>query len=178
MTQRVVAFTGISGVGKTTFLKELERQVSFQHLTGGSLIAAARQIEHGQRDKLRHANLDENQQLLINGFLVTRDPQAALIVMDGHVVIDDGNSLTKLPSEVFHALGTSLMVHLEADPARIAANRSRDTSRSRPNLPPENLRQQQSTSNAHARSISHDLGIEFQSVTHDDVSRLAALLMQ
>lgn len=178
MKQRVVAFTGISGVGKTTFLKELAKQVSFQHLTGGSLIAAARQTGPSQRDNLRHANLDENQQLLIDGFLVKRDSQAALIVMDGHVVIDDGNSLAKLPSEIFHALGTSLMVHLEADPVRIAANRSRDTSRSRPNLPPEKLLQQQSASNAHARSISHDLGIGFERVTHDDVARLAASLLQ
>lgn len=91
MSPKVVAFTGISGVGKTTFLKKLSERVSFQHLTGGSLIAAARQADADQRDTIRHADLDENQQLLIDGFFVARDQQVELVIMDGHVVIDGGN---------------------------------------------------------------------------------------
>lgn len=74
MSQKIVAFTGISGAGKTTFLEKLAEKVSFQHLSGGSLIASARQTDAEQRDAMRHADLDENQQLLINGSFVACDP--------------------------------------------------------------------------------------------------------
>ena len=176
MKNQVIAFTGISGVGKTTFLKELAKQVSFQHLTGGSLIAAARQAEPGQRDEMRHANLDENQRLLISGFAVARDPKASLVIMDGHVVIDDGNSLIELPSAVFRALGASLMIHLEADPAWIAANRSRDKTRSRPQYTPDTLEQHQSASRSHAATIASELDIGFHIVTHTDVGQFPTVL--
>ena len=65
MNQRVVAFAGISGVGKTTCLNKLADIVAFQHVTGGSLIASARDAAADSRDAMRHADLDENQRLLI-----------------------------------------------------------------------------------------------------------------
>ena len=176
MSQKIVAFTGISGVGKTTFLEKLAKKVSFQHLSGGGLIAAARQADEDQRDAMRHANLDENQQLLINGFFVTLDPQVELVIMDGHVVIDGGDNLTELPAVVFRALGISLMVHLEADSNWVAANRYLDTSRSRPTYASETLDQHQSKSRNHAASIARELGIGFQIVTHSDVDEFAATL--
>lgn len=176
MSQKIVAFTGISGVGKTTFLKKLVKRMSFQHLTGGSLIAAARQTDENQRDAMRHADLEENQQLLIHGFFATRDPQVGLVMMDGHVVIDNGDNLTALPSTIFRALGTSLMVHLEADPALIERNRSQDTGRSRPKYDFETLNQHQSTSRKHAASIARDLGIGFHILTHSDVDQFATML--
>ena len=83
MKQRVVALTGISGVGKTTFLRKLSAMREFQHLTGGTLIAAARNKGSDARDSLRHADLEENQRLLIQGFALEKDPKANLIVMDG-----------------------------------------------------------------------------------------------
>lgn len=176
MNQKVVALTGISGVGKTTFLKEIAKRVSFQHVTGGSLIAAARQAIPDCRDDMRFADLDQNQRLLTDGFAIARDPEIGLVIMDGHVVIDNGEKLTELPSTVFRALGTSLIVHLEADPAWIAANRSRDTSRLRPKYAPETLDRHQSTSRNHAASIAHELHIGFHIVTHSDVGQFAALL--
>lgn len=176
MSQKIVAFTGISGVGKTTFLKALAKRMTFQHLTGGSLIAAARQEDADQRDSIRHADLDENQRLLIEGFFVACDPQIELVIMDGHVVIDSGNNLTELPSTVFRALGTSLMVHLEPYPDWIAANRSRDTSRSRPIYAIETLARHQSASRRHAASIASDLGIGFHIVRHSDLDQFATML--
>lgn len=176
MSQKIIAFTGISGVGKTTFLKKLAKTVSFQHLSGGSLIASARQAGADQRDAMRHADLDENQQLLIDGFFAVCDPQVELVILDGHVVIDGGNNLNELPSTVFRALGVSLMVHLEANSDQVAANRSLDTSRSRPTYASEALDQHQSTSRNHAASIACELGIGFQIVTHSDVDEFATML--
>lgn len=176
MSQRVVAFTGISGVGKTTFLTKFAKLTEFQHVTGGSLIAAAKNAVADGRDDLRYADLDENQRLLIEGFALARDANADLVIMDGHVVIDDGECLTKISSDVFKALGVMAMVHLEADPTRIAKNRSKDTGRSRPKYDTDTLGQHQDTSRQGARSIAEKLRIGFHIVTHNDVTRLATLL--
>jgi len=176
MRQRVVAFTGISGVGKTTFLGKFANLVAFQHVTGGSLIATAREAASDGRDAMRHADLDENQRLLIRGFALVRDPTAELIIMDGHVVIDHGEGLTNISSNVFKALEVKVMVHLEADPERIAKNRSLDTSRSRPVYKLETLSQHQNISRTHARSIAETLQIGFHVATHDDVPNLAKVL--
>jgi adenylate kinase len=176
MKQRVIAFTGISGVGKTTFLSKFAELVSFQHVTGGSLIAAARNSTPNGRDTMRHANLDENQRLLIDGFALTRDVNAELIIMDGHVVIDNGDDLTKISSDVFNALEIVAMVHLESDPTRTVKNRSKDSSRLRPKYDAETLGQHQDVSRLHAKSIAEALCVGFHIVGHDDVAYLATLL--
>ncbi len=170
--QTVVAFTGISGVGKTTFLRTLAKSLPFQHLTGGSLIVAGREAASDQRDGMRHQNLDENQRLLIEGFAVARDPEAHHIFMDGHVVIDDGQSLTKLACDVFRALDVAMIVHLEGEPIQIATNRSHDASRSRPSYDVETLQQHQDISRQHAKCIANELEIGFHIVTHNDVDYL------
>jgi adenylate kinase len=176
MSQRVIAFTGISGVGKTTFLKKLAKLMVFQHVTGGSLIAAAKKAGTDGRDKMRFADLDDNQRLLVEGFALARDAVSEVIIMDGHVVIDDGERLTKVSSDVFKVLGVMVMVHLEADPTHIAANRSEDTSRSRPKYDKDTLGQHQDMSRQSARSIAEELRIGFHIVTHNDAAHLATLL--
>lgn len=75
MTRRVAALTGISGVGKSTLLTALSQRVDFVHLQAGALIKKARESELGQsieHDQLRNIDLDQNQQLLINGFLAAQ----------------------------------------------------------------------------------------------------------
>lgn len=178
MTQKVIAFTGISGVGKTTILRNLAEILTFQHVTGGSLITTARNAASSNRDAMRYTDLDENQRLLIKGFTLMRDPGTPLIIMDGHVIIDDGIGIAKISSEGFRALGVTLMVHLEADPAQILDNRSRDTSRSRPQHDVATLTQHQKTSRLHAKNIAESLNIGFHSVTHDDPMNLSRLLKE
>lgn len=178
MSQQIVAFVGLSGVGKTTFLRHLAEHIPFQHLTGGSLIAAARDARTDERDAMRHADLDENQRLLIDGFALARDTAARLVIMDGHVVIDSSAGLQELPADVFRALGIAKMVHLEAEPARISTNRSNDASRRRPTHDLETLSQHQLASRAHAKSIAAALSVEFHIVTHNDIAHLAFTLLK
>lgn len=177
MKQETIAVTGVSGVGKTTLLHRLAKLIDFQHVTGGSLIATARNAPLEARDVIRYDNLDENQRLLIEGFVLTRDQNSNLVIMDGHVVIDDGNRLSNISSEVFRALGVSVMVHLESEPERIAANRRGDTSRSRPFYPSDILGQHQAISRAQAKAVADILGIPFHIVTHNDTEQLARLLV-
>ncbi len=176
MSAKIVALTGISGVGKTTFLERLKEHLVFQHLTGGSLIAAARDHEAPKRDELRYADLDENQRLLIHGFALARDLAAEIVILDGHVVIDTDTGLTKLPTNVFRQLGVASMVHLETDPARIAANRAGDNARERPIYDIDTLAAQQEASREHAKKIAAELDIDLHLVKHGHVELLASIL--
>jgi adenylate kinase len=176
MNQTVIAFTGISGVGKTTFLRKVAETVVFQHLTGGSLIAAAREASHDDRDKLRHADLDENQRLLSVGFANSRDSETPVIIMDGHVIIDGADGITEIDNQVFADLGVHLIVHLEAEPSRIFENRAGDDKRDRPVTSVDVLRVHQERSRQRAQDVTNDLGIDFIRVTHSDSADFADLI--
>ena len=163
-------------MGKTTFLRQLAQLVDFQHLTGGSLIAIAREVVPERRDSIRYADLGENQRQLIEGFELKRNPSAKLIMLDGHVVIDNGEGLSKISSDVFAALGVSLIVHLESEPQQIALNRERDRSRSRPTYPASILEKHQALSRAHASDVAKALGVPFFVVAQNEFSRLADIV--
>ncbi len=176
MNQRVIAVTGISGVGKTTLLRKLTARAAFQHLTGGSLIARAHAGTNLSRDGLRHFDLDDNQKLLIEGFMAARDRTAETVIFDGHAVIDGPNGLAEIPISVFDALGIRLMVHLEADLVTIQRNRGNDPSRSRPALDIQTLREHQSRSRRHAITIAQALNVECLVLHNEDASILEARL--
>lgn len=179
MTQKIYALTGISGVGKTTFLRGVKEFIDFQHLTGGTLIAKARESLSLDRDELRKLNVDENQTLLLNGFRTLRDPNAEFVVFDGHVIIDTGDTVENIQIEVFRQLDINAMFHLEAEVMQIARNRQFDKSRSRPELSQEVLSRHQQISRVRAREVAEVLNIEFLVVSHRDVetfvNKLSAL---
>lgn len=168
MNQKVAALVGISGVGKTTFLKQVAKTCAFQHLTAGSLIAQASSIDVAARDRLRLSDVDENQRLLVQGFSAARDNMAQIVVLDGHVVIHSAAGMSLIDSRVFSDLGTGLIAHLEAAPAQIQSNRVLDTSRKRPLLSIDELSAHQARSLAEAQRVAEDLGIELIRLTHDD----------
>ncbi|MBA5725021.1 GNAT family N-acetyltransferase [Bombella favorum] len=169
MTQNIIAVTGISGVGKTTFLEKLSERIIFQHLTGGNLIATARKTSPDSRDQMRYMDIDENQRFLIEGFHALRDQDSRLIIVDGHVIIDNGNGLSKINSEVFKEIDVNIMIHLEADPNRIFNNRLKDESRNRPIFSVDILKEHQDISRAQAEKISSDLGIKLYVIDCDDI---------
>lgn len=169
LSQRVIALVGVSGVGKTTFLKRVGAACDFQHLTAGSLIAKAKSVKPAARDSLRLSDLDENQRLLVRGFTETRDPAAQTVILDGHVVIHHATGLSPIASQVFSCLGIDLIAHLEDDPARIHSNRTLDTYRKRPSLSIEVIRNHQARSLAEAHRVAGDLKIEVKHFTHEDV---------
>lgn len=171
---KTIIFVGVSGVGKTTFLRVASSHLSFQHLSAGTLIAQARLSTDRGRDALRLADLDENQRLLVSGFDLHRDPGAKLVVLDGHVVIHGSRGLQPLGSTVFSSLGANAFVHMVADPAFIAENRLRDSERTRPLLSLAEIADHQGKSIDVATCLANSLAIPIKLIAPADMDEFCA----
>ncbi len=171
-----VMLAGISGVGKTTFLNRLKSELSFQHLTAGSLISAAKEAKKNERDELRLSDIDENQRLLIQGLSLARDRYSPLIILDGHVVIHTASGLEAINSEVFRALGINAILHLVGTAEQILENRTREIGRNRPLLSLQELEDHQSFSILTASTLSRTLDIPWLKVTSADSSLVKTFL--
>ncbi|AWK89856.1 ATP-binding protein [Azospirillum thermophilum] len=146
--RRVVALVGLSGVGKSTHLKAARGKIVFEHLQASELIKEERERQNNEpidRDLLRGGNIDENQALLVSGFM-RRAPKEGLVVLDGHVVIDTPTGLTEIPPSVFLSIGVSRFLALVDDVRNIALRRSSDSQRKRPLRSIEELAEHQERS--------------------------------
>lgn len=134
MTHATIALIGISGVGKSSLLGALSEAVTFQHLQAGHLIKAAREaLQQGiAHDDLRQADINDNQTLLVQGFRAARDTNAAIVVLDGHSVVDTPAGMIAIEPTVFEALGITQFILVIDDPAEIHRRRTADLSRNRP----------------------------------------------
>lgn len=176
MTQKIVALVGVSGVGKTTFLHGLAGLVEFQHLSAGSLIASEKQIQEAERDHLRLENVPDNQRLLIDGFHRASDPDASVVILDGHVFVHTPEGLEAVAAQVFTSLHIQSIIHLEAPPEKILENRTRDKARSRPLLTAAEISDHQDFSLATAADIAKQLQIQNLTISHNDICQVADLL--
>jgi adenylate kinase len=135
MMPPVVAVAGLSGVGKSTVLTRLKGAVPMQVLQASALIKEARTSAEGRSltlDALRAVDLDENQQLLIEGFGRQVDKTAPLVVLDCHTVIEGPGALVRIDPRVFGLMKVKAVVFLEDKPEEIVRRRKNDITRQRP----------------------------------------------
>jgi adenylate kinase len=169
MKQKIFAFVGISGVGKTTFLKRLREKLEFQHLSAGSLILRAASSEYTERDELRFNDIDENQHLLISGFKSARDEAALRVVLDSHTLIQTPGGIREISACVFEMIRIDGLIHLSSTPELILRNRTNDPGRSRPQLSISEIAEHQAASLSVARRIAEALRIPFCEVSADEL---------
>ncbi len=162
MKQINIAAIGISGVGKTTFLNAVARRVRFQHLTGGSLISAARQKSLANRDSLRLDDIAKNQRLLIDGFNAARSPEYEVAILDGHILIDADSEIQIIDYKIFEELNIAAFLHISTTVERISYHRSADTSRKRPIRTETELAEQQGLSENYTKSAASALRLPFK----------------
>jgi adenylate kinase len=182
VTQHVVALLGISGVGKSTLLRELSNHVAFQHLQASSLIRDGRRAAAEARelslDALRHANINENQQFLIAGYARSVDPRAGLVILDGHSVIDTPSGLVSIDPPVFAALGITWIIFLADTPSAIMRRRQGDVSRNRPARSSDDLDAHQDMALLNALKICLDLRVPLNVMTPAQSGYLRRLLLE
>lgn len=179
MTLRVVAVTGISGVGKSTLLGRLAETFAFEHLQAGALIKQGRdasddvEVEH---DRLRLFDIGKNQEFLIQGFKLSVHAKVGLIVLDGHTVIERDEGLIRIDPRVFAAMGINGMIFLTDDPEAIAIRRGHDTERTRPLYAADRLQLIQEEAQIHATTICRNLGVPLYLFRPEQVALISRTL--
>jgi len=178
LTQVVIAIVGVSGVGKTTKIRQLRTEESFQHLTAGSLILKAHSSFGDHREGLRLVDIARNQQLLVEGFNQARDRSAKCVVVDGHVVIDTPDGIQLIDPSVFKLLNVTAIIHLEDKPEQIFKNRVNDSHRTRPSRTILELADQQSISIKCARRVCKIIGVPFLQSTTTETEKIVSFINQ
>jgi adenylate kinase len=179
VTRRVVALTGVSGVGKSTLLGILSRRLDFLHLQASGLIKKGREALLSQtiaHDQLRDADLDENQQLLIRGFEASVTDKTPLVVLDSHTVIEQDGGWFLVGPEVFGALQIDEMIFLRDDPTKIAERRKKDAARGRPSKDGDALATVQMLALENAEKICRVVRIPLKVLSPEDVDSVVGAL--
>lgn len=175
MKSTVAIVTGISGVGKSWLLARVMSKQSGQLLSASSLISdeLERRVDrNNHQDRLRERDIDDNQELLISGFMNVVDCTQELIVLDAHVVIDTPTGLQTVGAEIFSSLNSSLIVFVEGDPEQILQQRDKDNKRIRPQRDIETLRSQQTRAKLAASQIAEKLQIPLHIILSGDTASL------
>lgn len=181
MTNKVVALLGLSGIGKSTTLENLSSKITFQHLQASTIIKARRaklESEALSNDDLRNLSIDENQQLLIDGFKDTLQPSPALVILDGHSAIETPTGIILIEPEVFAAIGIEHLIFLSDDSRAIAQRRDNDQLRKRPAASEIQLRAFQDIALAQAAAIARELDITMTVLKPSHTQGLAKLLTE
>jgi adenylate kinase len=158
---KIIAFTGVSGVGKSTFLSAARLQREFLHLIASELIKVEKSAYGSQltSEDLRKGNIDKNQAALITAFDRHRASAEVPLVLDAHTIIDTPDGFRELPASVFAALCITGMVFLHASPEMIFEQRGRDTARVRPQRSIQQIAELQDRSLLLAADVTRTLGI-------------------
>lgn len=176
---QLIAFAGLSGVGKTTFIRKLSLEMDFLHLEASQVIK--QQISEAKEviptsEQLRLGNLDHNQILLIRGVQKEVALHNKLTILDCHTVIDGKNGLETVSVDVFAGLEISHILFLEDDAQNIVARRSTDKTRVRPSLSASTVSEHQQLARQHAEFISASLNVPIDILTHADIQKTKAII--
>ncbi|UFZ07819.1 AAA family ATPase [Bradyrhizobium ontarionense] len=179
MRPKIVALTGLSGVGKSTLLVAVAPRLPFQHLEASSLIKKGRAIMLGQtvaQDQLRYSDLDENQNLLVRGLEASINHASQLVVLDSHTLIERDTEHFLIGPEVFAALELAVMIFLREEPHEIEKRRVNDQSRLRPRKDAAALAKVQAEAVAQAELICREIGVPLHVEMPSNVDGLVDLL--
>ncbi len=174
-----IALVGLSGAGKSTALKSLGQAIKFTHLVASDIIKAE-MIRHSDdkpnSEHLRLGKTNDYQKFLIKGFLRISNETEGPIIIDAHTVIDKGDSLVPISTEVFSDLMITHMFYLRESPETIACRRKQDAKRTRPQLTIDRLRQHQRFSIETAVNICSKLDIPLTIISSANISILASVM--
>ena len=178
--QKTVFVAGVSGVGKTTFVRSLSGIVDFQHLTASEIIKDQKRYFGAQAvssEELRNADIGDNQRMLIDGFHRLKSPSKKLIIIDGHTIIESPAGLVEIEVPVFMGLGVDQFIFLMEQPQEIMKRRQQDLRRTRPAIEVSKIEELQKKSREVTEKISKKLGVPTSVVFTNQLEEAAKILV-
>ena len=106
----MVFISGVHGVGKSYFCKELRKQCEINYFSASELIELGKKVFFSKDKKV--SNIDDNQKYLISAVDELRK-QNKEFVLDGHFcLLNQHGEITKITENVFYELQPDLVVLL------------------------------------------------------------------
>jgi adenylate kinase len=176
---KVIAFVGLSGAGKSTFLARLSNHNDFLHLSASDVLKAEflrRELTPQSSEDLRLGPVSNNQTILVDGFLFESKGYQGTVVFDAHLLIDGSNGVVEIPSWVFTKIKLKHMIFLEIPPLQILQQRQFDTHRTRPIRSVEEIECHQIRAIELATSICSELGVPLSIVGANDFHQVTEIL--
>lgn len=174
-----IGLVGISGVGKSTFIRKVQTHCLIEHLPASEIIQSELFETTGRKltpAQLRERNIGENQAALISGFQKIKLRASVPSVLDAHTVVDKEGVLIPIKHSVFATFGFDLLICLVAPASQIIEQRANDKTRNRPKLTLENIEYHQESSRRQAIEIGTSLGIPTFVLTAGDERKMAKLI--
>ncbi|MGH8143885.1 MAG: AAA family ATPase [Steroidobacteraceae bacterium] len=171
LSGRLILVCGVAGVGKTRLIKStVERDPTRVVWSAGEIIGEARRIDH--RDLLRTLPADElmhSQELLVRGIQARRVATPdAIVLLDGHSVIDTDQGLFDVPLDIVRRLAPMGVIYVSDRVEQILERRRADAARARPERSLAQLSEYQDRSIARCRDYQKGLTIPLSVVTSGD----------
>jgi len=174
---------GISGVGKSTFVKALiASRPDIKHLQASDLIKQGKESSAVTSENLRQLS---NERFLSNQDILLMEYKRELartlngvVIFDGHLVIDTGEEIVETPISVIDQLNLSLLVHLCEAPEIIVERRKSDTGRERPVRTSDEIKIQQRHSLNIGKQYADTLAIPFTEIQSGDISRFCEAVIK
>lgn len=179
MSNNVIILFGLSGVGKTTFLKRVALLSEFLHLQASDLIKMQFEVEEDSKlssEQLRRGDINDNQMKLAIAFLNETKEHGGTIVLDGHSIIDAPEKLIKIQPAVLAPVNPTKIVFLKDSAEAIFQRRLNDRSRQRPSRTACELAEQQNIALEQAEAIAGALAVPILVVNSGDWESFASLL--
>lgn len=174
-----IGLIGISGVGKSTFIRKVQSLCTIEHLSASAIIQNELLETTGKLytpEEMRKRDTDANQTALISGFRKSKRQSSTPIVLDAHTIIDKGGLIVPIKPSVFKSFEFDLLVCLTAPAARINEQRNNDSSRMRPKLTVKELEEHQDKSTQQAIQIGIALGVPAITLSSGDELKLVKLI--
>jgi adenylate kinase len=133
-SQRLVCVFGVSGVGKSTLLRDfVASHAEWMHLIAGDVLAAMTRRDSEALRTSGKEDIQGNQGLLVERIReICARHRDKSVLLDAHCVVDNGTELVKVPVSATENLHPDLLVCVWDEPARIQARRAAAIDRMRP----------------------------------------------
>lgn len=122
MEKGTIFFAGVYGVGKSTICMKLSVACNITAYSASDLISDVNEEHYGKSKFV--SNLDNNQAILRKRVEEILESEQTIILSGHFCILDKDNRIISIPDEIFHGLGISKIILLEADVNVIQINLS------------------------------------------------------
>jgi adenylate kinase len=166
MSNNIVFISGVHGVGKTSFCKDISIDLDIQYFTASEII---RSYKNKRFDTLYVSDIESNQDILIKAITEILD-NTKIYLLDGHFcLLNKSKEIERISYDIFVQLGLKAIVVLVDDIAKV---QKRLFMRMNQEYDFEKLKELQDAEVSYAKEVAGSLNIPFVIIEDADEDKI------